>query len=256
MHKLIWIPITSTLIGIGLVATALQGEAPHKAVSVHGVEQRSYDVSGFDKVSAAGPMHVMVAVGPAFSVRAEGPDESLDRYEVVVEHGSLEIRPTHSNFWGSSWKGFGPATFNVTLPQLSATSMAGSGDMKVDRVEGSRFSVSVAGSGKFEIGSLSVDEARFSVAGSGDLTAHGHAARSNVSVAGSGDVHLRELSSDHANVSIIGSGDAALTVNQDAHISMVGSGDVDIDGTANCKVSRFGGGHVTCNGQLQDDRDS
>ena len=252
MQKLVLFPIASTLLGVGLIATALSGEAP-AVPSAPGNGQRNYDVASFDKVSAAGPMHVLVTVGPATSVQAEGPNATLDKYEVVVEHGSLEIRPKQHDFWEPGWKDLKPATFRVTLPRLSATSVAGSGDMKVDRVKGDDFSVSVAGSGKFEIGSLAVNEVNFSVAGSGDLTAHGHAAKSNVSIAGSGNMHLREFDSDGAEISIVGSGDAALTVRDKADVSIVGSGDVDIAGSANCTVSRFGGGHVSCNGRVQDD---
>lgn len=252
MQKLVLFPIASTLVGIGLVATALSGEAP-AVPSAPGNGQRSYSVAGFDKVSAAGPMHVLVTVGPATSVQAEGPNATLDKYEIVVEHGSLEIRPKKHKFWGSDWTGMQAATFRVTLPRLSATSVAGSGDMRVDHVKGDEFSVSVAGSGKFEIGSLAVEKANFSVAGSGDLTARGHAAKSNVSIAGSGNMHLREFDSDGAAISVVGSGDAALTVRDKADVSIVGSGDVDIAGSANCSVSRFGGGHVSCNRSLQND---
>jgi hypothetical protein len=252
MQKLVLFPIASTLVGIGLIATALSGEAP-KVPSAAGNGQRNYDVTSFDKVSAAGPMHVLVTVGPATSVEAEGPNATLDKYEVVVEHGSLEIRPKRHDFWGTGWRDLQPATFRVTLPQLSASSIAGSGDMKVDRVKGDEFSVSVAGSGKFEIDSLAVNQANFSVAGSGDLTARGRAAKSNVSIAGSGNMHLREFDSDGAAISVVGSGDAALAVRDKADVSIVGSGDVDVAGSANCTVSRFGGGHVSCNGRMEND---
>ena len=255
MQKLVLLPIASTLVGVGWIAIALhQGDRPAQATSAI-AGQLSYEAAGFDRVSAAGPMHVLVTVGPAASVRGEGLDETLDGYEVKVEHGSLEIKPKPRNFWNPGWKELKPATFRVTLPRLSSTSIAGSGDMKVDRVDGSRFAASVAGSGKFEIDSLAVDEGRFSVAGSGELTARGRAGKANVSIAGSGNMHLRELASDDANVSIVGSGDAALTVRDAAAVSIIGSGEADVAGSAHCSVSRFGGGRVRCNGQTQGGKD-
>lgn len=234
MQKLILFPIASTLVGIGLIAVALQGETTVQMTSAI-AGQRSYEVTGFDKVSAAGPMHVLVTVGPATSVRAEGPNETLDGYEVEVEHGSLQIKPKRHNFWNSSWKELKPATFRVTVPRLSTTSIAGSGDMKVDRVDGKKFAASVAGSGA--------------------LTAHGRAGKANVSIAGSGNMHLHKLASDDANVSIVGSGNAALTVRDDGAVSVIGSGEVDVAGPAHCSVSRFGGGRVRCGGQLQGGED-
>lgn len=246
MQKLLWLPIGSTLVGIGLIAAStLQGET-RPAPPLLGVGERAYEISDFSRISTVGPYHVEVAVGPAASVRAEGPKDTLDRLEVSVEHGSLQIRPKHRQFWGFDWSGIEPATFHVTLPRLYAVSVAGSGDMKIDRVEGGRFSASAAGSGDLDIGSLSVDNANFSVAGSGDVTAQGHAGKSHVSIVGSGNLHLRKLASDDASISVVGSGDAAMTVRDNAHISMMGGGDVDIAGPAHCSVSRFGGGDVRC----------
>ena len=222
------------------------------------VTRRSYDPGDFTRVSAAGPIHVVVSVGPAISVRAEGSAKTLDLYEVVVEHGALEIGPR--NDWyrnrNHSWRDIEPATFTVTLPRLSAAALAGSGDMKVDRVDGDHFSASLAGSGDLDIDALSVDDAKFSVAGSGNLIAQGTARQANVSIAGSGNARTRKVSSDRAAVSIVGSGNVALTVTGTAHVTIMGSGDVDIDGPASCRVSRMGSGHVRCNGRLRDGEES
>lgn len=210
--------------------------------------QRNYPVSGFDRVGAIGPIHVVVTVGPATSVRAEGSRKTLDLFEVVVEHGSLDIRPKRDwdGNWREHWRDIEPATFRVTLPRISGAALAGSGDMKVDRVKGERFSAAVAGSGDLDIASLSVEDASFSVAGSGDLVAHGKARQAKVSIAGSGNSHTRDVSSDNASISIVGSGNAALTVKDSARITIMGSGNVNIAGSASCSVTRMGGGRVRC----------
>lgn len=214
-----------------------------------GSDHRSYAASGFDKVGQVGPNHVLVTVGPAASVRADGPRKTLDLYEVVVERGALSIRPKRDERWNDRdwhWHDIEPATFYVTLPRLAGASTAGSGDVRVDRVAGERFAASVAGSGNVDVASLDVDNAELSIAGSGDVLARGNARQAHVSIAGSGDVKTRELTSEDASISIVGSGNAALTVRRDAHISIMGSGDVDIAGSARCTVSRFGSGSVRC----------
>jgi hypothetical protein len=223
---------------------------------------RSYDLAGFEKVSIVGPHHVVVSVGPGFSVRAEGAQQTLADTEVEVEEGRLEIRPVDDEaYWSRRcgardgdrrrrcWDDYQPATFHVTLPRISAASLVGGGDMRIDRVEGADFSASVAGSGEIDVATLRVDDAHFSVAGSGDLVARGSARRSRVSVAGSGILRAREVTSDEASVSMAGSGDVALTVRGDARVSIVGGGEVEIAGPARCAVSRIGGGRVRCNGQ-------
>lgn len=242
MKMLLTLALT-VLAACGTVAAAQQG----------GESTRDYSLAGFDRVSSAGPQRVVIAVGPAALVRASGPIEALDLFEVEVEGGELRIGPKESLRNHDDWRDIEsrelePVTFHVMVPRLEAASLAGSGRVEVDRVDGDAFGAAVAGSGKLEVAALSVDSARFSVAGSGDLAAHGRAREARISIAGSGEVQTHDVASEAAWVSIVGSGNAALSVERDAHISIIGSGDVDIAGPAHCTVSRFGSGRVTCNG--------
>jgi len=257
MRKVLMIAPVAVLAALGAsMSTAQDGEQGSAASA-----SRGYDLAGFEEIAVVGPHHVVVTVGPAFSVRAEGPQQTLADTEVEVKDGRLEIHPLddeaywdrrcpgHDTWRGRCWDDYQPATFYVTLPRISEASLIGGGDMHIDRVEGDAFSATVAGSGDLDVAALRVDDARFSIAGSGTLAARGSARHSRVSVAGSGTLRAREVTSAEATISIAGSGNAALTVQDDARVSVVGSGDVDIAGPAHCAVSRFGGGRVRCNGE-------
>jgi len=228
---------------------------------------RSYELAGFEEVLVVGPHHIVVSVGPAFSVRAEGSQQTLADTEVEVENGKLKIHPIDDGRWERRcrerddrsdngrwrcWDDYQPATFHITLPRVEGVALVGGGDMRIDRVEGAEFSASLAGSGDLDVAALRVDDARFSIAGSGDHLARGSARRSRVSIAGSGKLQAREVTSDEASISIAGSCDVALTVQDNARVSMVGGGEVEISGPAQCSVSRFGGGRVRCNGENVD----
>lgn len=247
--------VIAALAGAALV-TGVALESGVRGEAAPGVDQRSYAVTGFDRVGAVGPNHVVVTVGPAAAVRADGPSRTLDLFEVVVEHGSLEIRPKRQDDWDShawQWHDLKPATYHVTLPHLVGVSAAGSGDIAVDHVGGDRFAASVAGSGTVDVASLDVDSVHVSIAGSGDFMARGKAKDSNISIAGSGDVKARDLTSESSSISVVGSGNAVPTVRDDAHVTIMGSGDVDIAGSARCTVSRFGSGSVRCGNVAVDD---
>jgi hypothetical protein len=90
-----------------------------------------------------------------------------------------------------SWGNRTPkTTIFVSLPAIRSAAIAGSGDMKVDRVEGNSFAGSIAGSGDLQVAALRTGEAEFSIAGSGNISAAGNAKNTDVSVAGSGNVDL------------------------------------------------------------------
>jgi hypothetical protein len=210
--------------------------------------QRNYDLSGFDRVSLAGPHDVIVTVGPQFSVRAEGDAETLDRLKIEVDGTNLKIG-TRKEGWKIGWSSDRPKTvIRVSLPTIRAAAIAGSGDMRVDRAQAERFSGSIAGSGDLQIGQLRAGEAKFSIAGSGNIQAAGNAQRADISVAGSGDVNLEQFEVRTAEVSIAGSGDVRARALETADVSIVGSGDVVFSGSPQCTVSKRGSGSVRCTG--------
>ena len=208
--------------------------------------QRSYDLSGFDSVSLAGPHDVIVTVGPQFSVRAEGDAETLDRLEFRVENGNLKVGTKHDS-WKIGWSRDRPKTvIYVSLPTIRGAAIAGSGDMKVDRAQADRFAGSIAGSGDLQIASLKAADTKFTIAGSGSITASGGAQRADVSIAGSGNANLDGLEVRTADVSIVGSGDVRARAMETANVSIMGSGDVVLTGSAHCTVNKRGSGSVRC----------
>jgi hypothetical protein len=209
--------------------------------------KRTYQLAGFDKVELAGSHDVIVTVGPAFSVSAEGDAKTLDRMEIVVEDGALQVRSKRrKGGWFNSDHGGRHVTVRVTMPSLAAASIEGSGDITVDKVEGASFAGSVAGSGDLDLSAMKVGDTAFSIAGSGGIRARGTSDSAAMSIAGSGDVDAAGLETKKVKVSIAGSGDVRTRAMETADISIMGSGDVTVDGPAKCKTSKMGSGDVHC----------
>lgn len=208
---------------------------------------RDFQVESFDSVSLGGPHDVIVTVGGPPSVRAEGDAEALERLDIRVERGNLRIGVKDRN-----WIGFRrerpPVVVHVTAPSLAAASIGGSGDMRIDKVEGDMFVASIGGSGDMAIASLHAGRAEFSIAGSGGIEAAGKVQRASLSIAGSGDIDAGRLESKTARVSVVGSGDVHARAMESAEISLLGAGDVSISGTAKCKTSKMGSGDIRCGG--------
>lgn len=233
-----------TAISVLILGACNQANGEEAKATGKGAE-RSYQVGDFQRVSLAGSHDVVVTVGDAASVRAVGDAEALDRLEIRVDNGELILRDRKRDglFWGSNKH---KATIYVTAPALAAAAVAGSGDMKIDRVQGDSFKAAVAGSGDIEIAQIQVDEAKFSIAGSGDIKAAGTAQRTKASIAGSGDIDIGGVQVRTASVSIAGSGDVRIHASETANVSIVGSGNVEVGGTARCNVSKRGSGEVRC----------
>ncbi|HEU0045348.1 head GIN domain-containing protein [Sphingomonas sp.] len=206
---------------------------------------RTFAVSDFTAVDLRGADDVDVRVGPGFSVRADGDAELLDHLKISKDGNTLRIARLRKDGW--NWSGT-EARISVTLPQLGVASVAGSGDMTVDRVTGASFKGAAAGSGSIEVAALQVERADISLAGSGDVKLAGTAKQLQVSIAGSGDVDAGGLRASQAEVSIAGSGSVRAEVEGPAKVNVMGSGDVDLGGKARCQTSKMGSGTIRCGG--------
>lgn len=205
--------------------------------------ERSWMVGGFETISVAGPYEVAVAVGPGQSVRAQGAQRDLDQLDVRVSNRGLIVEPKEKRWDFSDNE---PVRIRVTVPSLRAVSLAGSGNMTIDKVRTTNFSGSTAGSGNLRIDSLDAETAKLSVAGSGDVAVAGRCRTATLSIAGSGDMQVGSLKCQTLTGTIAGSGTINANASRTAKLSVIGSGDVIVAGGAKCSVTKMGSGSVHC----------
>ena len=233
-------------------ALLVAGAAVAACSRVHAEEagptvSRNYQVGDFQQIEVAGPYDVEVRTGANPSVSARGPQNLLSRTVVEVDGDKLLIRPERQKGWfHMGWSSHGSAKFVVTVPRLNGATIAGSGDIKVDRVQGDRFEGTVAGSGGINLGAVDVQSLKLSIAGSGGVRGAGKAQAAEYDIAGSGDVDAGGVQVQQAKVSIAGSGSVKAHAAGTADVSIMGSGDVDITGGAKCSISKAGSGNVRC----------
>lgn len=209
--------------------------------------ERSFQVGAFERIEVAGPYDVRVHTGPAPSVSGRGPQALMDRLVVEVKGDRLMIHPRNERL-GFNWNSSrGTATLDVTVPALRSASIAGSGNINVDKVAGDRFEGNIGGSGNLTLDSLNVQALNLSIGGSGEAIAKsGQAQTVNYAIAGSGDIDARGIRAGTASMSIAGSGNIAGQATGTADVSIMGSGDVELTGGAKCSVSKAGSGSVRC----------
>src|SRR5438270_2970798 len=209
---------------------------------------RNYQVGNFQQIEVAGSYEVEVRTGAAASVSATGPEKLLQRTIVEVQGDKLVIHPqSDHSFFNFGWSTHGKAHFTVTVPQLSGAAMAGSGAIKVDRVQGQRFEGSIAGSGGIEIGAMNVQQLKLSIAGSGDIKAGaGKTQSAEYGVGGSGSIDAGAIQAQQAKIDIAGSGPVRANATGTADIDIMGSGDVNVTGGAKCSISKAGSGSARC----------
>lgn len=234
-------------IALGMMAAALAAAGCSAARSENGgpVVDRDYQVGGFDRIELAGSYDANVTTGGAPSVHARGNQKAIEDLTVEVRDGALVIEPKTKMSWG--WGHHGKVALTVTVPNLRAAELAGSGDIRINRVAGDSFAGSVAGSGNLQLGQVEVGSLKLEIAGSGNASAgSGRAKSADYSIAGSGGIDAKGVATETASVSIAGSGGVDAHASNTASVSIMGSGDVNMTGGAKCSVSKAGSGNARC----------
>ena len=234
-------------IALGMTAAVLAVAGCTEARSENGgpVVDRNFQVGEFDRIELAGAYDANVRTGAAVSVHARGSEKAIDNLEVMVEDGALVVRPRKKmNFsWGKS----GKVALTVTVPSLRGAELAGSGDIRIDRVAGDRFDAGIAGSGTLTVGSVELNNLKMSISGSGNAKAGSGRAKSvEYSIAGSGGIDAKGVAAETASVSIAGSGNVDGQATGTASVNIMGSGNVALTGGAKCSVSKAGSGNARC----------
>lgn len=241
MHK----SLALVIAGTAALGACSRGEAEDGGPTV----SRHYQVGNFQEVELAGRYDVEIRTGAPVSVSAEGPENVLNRLRVEVHGDKLTIAPKHSSSWFHFGRRFSGETVHltVTVPTLTGATLAGSGVINVDKVEGGNFAGSVAGSGQLNVKNVNVQALKLDIAGSGNAKADaGKAQSAELTIAGSGSLDAGAVHTQQVKVSIAGSGGVRANASVAADVNIMGSGDVDISGGAKCTISKAGSGNVHC----------
>lgn len=235
--------ILAALAGAAVLAACNVTGTDARVIEASGVQgARDFQVGQFETVALAGSHNVIVTVGGAPSVRAEGDTAALEHLDIRVEGGRLHIGTER----GTRFRGSGHVTVHVTTPSLRGAEIAGSGDMQVSALRAERFEGGIAGSGNLILQQIDAQVAEFEIAGSGNVRASGRVREAKIEVMGSGNAELPGLQAQDAEVSIAGSGNANMHATGTARVSIMGSGNVTVAGGARCDVSKMGSGEVRC----------
>jgi len=227
-------------------------------------------VETFNKLSFRVPGKLYLRQGSPQKVELEGSKEFLSEVETKVEGGKLVIGKEGKWNMGWNWGNDDKIVAYVTVKDLNAISVSGSGDligetkfitsdmdlnvsgsgglqieieasgeMEAD-VSGSghidlkgtcrSFNSDVSGSGRVVMATTIKEKASFGISGSGKIEASGTASEVKAVLSGSGRVLAANLETNKCEVRISGSGDVEINVKSELDANISGSGSVSYKG--------------------------
>lgn len=204
------------------------------------------DVAAFSEISLRVPAKLHLAQGSKQSVEINGKESTLEQIITEVKGRELIIRFTTKNML---WKEFetGKIEIFITVPEINALTVSGSGDIVNDGAIDSRIlSLTCSGSGTINLAELKSERLTANISGSGNVVVAGNgtAADASINISGSGGFRGENFKTEDVSVRISGSGGADVYCNNSLVARVAGSGNVRYKGNPRIDQSIAGSGNV------------
>lgn len=205
---------------------------------------RTVMLTSFDRVRVEGPFDVTLSTGKGASGVLSGDARAIEGVNLRVEGRTL-IVSAGANAWGGYPRDAkGQVKVRVTTPMLRAASVAGGGQLRIDRMRAQSIDLSVAGAGALAVTAIEADQTNATMNGTGAMTLGGTTGRARFINSGTGSIDAGQLVARDLTVLSQGMGDGTFNARFTADISAMGLGSISVSGTPKCTVR--GPGPVAC----------
>ena len=204
------------------------------------------EVASFSEISLRVPAKLYVEQGEKQSVEIVAKSSTLDELITEVKGRELIIRFAAKNY---IFKDFTPGKIEifVTVPEVNALSLSGSGDIINDGpIESRILDLAVSGSGDIVLDDLKSERVKVAISGSGNVKLAGDGIADDLSIntSGSGNFKGIGFKAQDIKVKLAGSGNAEVAAEKSLNVRTAGSGNVLYKGNPLIDQSIVGSGQV------------
>ncbi|HAH25741.1 MAG TPA: hypothetical protein DCL77_18620 [Prolixibacteraceae bacterium] len=209
-------------------------------------DDQTRKVEPFTEISLRIGANVHLEQGNKQSVEITAKSSTLDELITEVKDGKLIIRFPNKNIF---WNDFRPGeiTINITMPEINALGVSGSGDIIADdQIKSKTLDLAVSGSGNIKLEDLAAERVKSAISGSGNIVVSGKTTAQDLSVviSGSGNFKGMDYSANDVSVKVVGSGNVGIEAKNNLYIRLAGSGNVTYKGKPSIDQSTTGSGSV------------
>lgn len=199
------------------------------------------DADNITKLELLGSIDVVVEQGSTRSVKINADENIIPHIVTSTEDGWLKIHTKDNETLHSKT----PIRVTVTMPQLTALKLTGSGNIACGSpfTLSDKLSLNLTGSGNITA-LANTPGVEAVIKGSGNINTSGETKDVKVEIKGSGNYQGTGLKAENADVEISGSGDAEVFADVNLKASIRGSGNIKYKGKATVNKEIRGSGDV------------
>ncbi len=205
---------------------------------------RTVMLTSFDRVRVEGPFDVTLTTGKGAGGIISGDGPAVDGVNLRVEGRTLIVSAGTDGWGGFPGNPRGAVTISVTTPSLRTASVAGGGQLRIDRMRAQSIELAVGGAGVLSVAAIEADQVSATLNGTGALTLAGTAGRARFVNSGTGAIDAGGLVARDLTVLSQAMGSGTYHARYTADVSAMGLGSIAVRGSPKCTVR--GPGPVAC----------
>lgn len=209
-------------------------------------EREEREVPSFSEISLRISGKIHLEQGNRQQVRVEAKSSTLEEIITEVNARTLIIRFKTNTIFRRTFTP-GRVDIYITVPEINALSVSGSGDIVADgKIKSRILDLAVSGSGDISLNNLNAERVKAAVSGSGDILINkgGVADDLTVTISGSGNVKAGNFEVKNVDARIAGSGSCMVHAAEYLKARIAGSGNILYTGNPQIDSSVMGSGRV------------
>src|SRR5262245_29326508 len=196
------------------------------------------EVSGFDRVVLRAVGELQIEQGDREGLVVEAEPRVLPKIETVVKSGTLYIDVT------GSFSTQEPLRYRLSVKRLHGIASEASGRIAIGRLQTDELDAAMAGSGTLRIARVEARTIRVRVSGAANVSAAGTVNDQSIVIEGAGEYEAERLTSERARALVSDSGSARLSASEELVADVSGSGAVAYVGNPRVTQKITGAGSV------------
>ena len=227
------------------------------ALSISGAataQERSFDLTGFDRLDISTGLDAVVSMGDSFSIRAEARNQhALDNLHLDVSGNTLRARFEQSFFdfiisgglVGQLFSGGSPVRLAITMPALAGIDASAGAHVTAASVTSPSLDLDAASGSDIAISGLTVGRLQANASSGSDIALSGTCDGINADASSGGNIDAEDLTCTDAVLDASSGADIALQVTGRLKANASSGADIDISGQpTSTDIDQSSGGDV------------
>lgn len=203
---------------------------------------KTFDVSGFDKLSLGSAFKITVTKG-SFSVKVAGRQEDIDELEANVSGGKLKIKFKNQkmNNWNNNRK---RVDVTISMPNLKGLDFSGATTSKVSGFDDlSTLDLEISGASSSEI-SVKADKINVNISGASTVNLSGSGQTLQGDISGATSFRAYDYAVKDVDLEVSGASTAKINASGSIKVEANGASSVRYKGTATIRSNTSGASSI------------